>query len=458
MRPASSRPASTTRSEPSSPTSTGTAGSTSTSRTTRIRTGSTRTWPGPVAREPIRPGSASASRSAPRSAGAADPNAGMGVADADADGDGLDRPLRQQLARPAARGPERPAAGKERRRRSPTGGPDSPPRSAARSPAGARRGPISTSTATPTSSSPTARSPSRTWPGTPQPIQVLENRAAAGSAAAVRRTPATTGLPRVVGRGLAVADYDNDGRLDVAINSVGGRLILLRSTAAGGNWLEVALAGFHPGARVTAVLPDGRRLVREVQAGSSYLSSEDPRVHFGLGAGDDGERADRALPERPRDAPRRGLGQPRWSPCARSPGGSTGCAARPPRPLGRAGLGRGRPRRDPARRARADHARPEPLPPLGRDVGRVGGLRPQRRRVFRRARSTASGDVQAARETAISYAAYRILLWRYAQGAGLQTTFDALTATMTSLCLEPGLHERTRATLPPRSGTGSPRP
>ena len=31
------------------------------------------------------------------------------------------------------------------------------------------------------------------------------------------------------------------------------------------------------------MLPDGRRLVREVQAGSSYLSSEDPRVHFGLG-------------------------------------------------------------------------------------------------------------------------------------------------------------------------------
>ena len=34
---------------------------------------------------------------------------------------------------------------------------------------------------------------------------------------------------------------------------------------------------------MTAVLPDGRRLVHQVQAGSSYLSSEDPRVHFGLG-------------------------------------------------------------------------------------------------------------------------------------------------------------------------------
>jgi hypothetical protein len=34
---------------------------------------------------------------------------------------------------------------------------------------------------------------------------------------------------------------------------------------------------------VTAVLPDGRELVRQVQAGGSYLSSEDPRLLFGLG-------------------------------------------------------------------------------------------------------------------------------------------------------------------------------
>jgi hypothetical protein len=45
----------------------------------------------------------------------------------------------------------------------------------------------------------------------------------------------------------------------------------------------VRLREFSPGARITAVLPDGRALVREVQAGSSYLSSEDPRGHFGLG-------------------------------------------------------------------------------------------------------------------------------------------------------------------------------
>jgi enediyne biosynthesis protein E4 len=46
----------------------------------------------------------------------------------------------------------------------------------------------------------------------------------------------------------------------------------------------VDVTPFSPGAVVTAVLADGKRLTREVQAGSSYLSSEDPRVHFGLGA------------------------------------------------------------------------------------------------------------------------------------------------------------------------------
>ena len=97
---------------------------------------------------------------------------------------------------------------------------------------------------------------------------------------------ATVGLrpgPLVNGRGLAAADYDNDGRVDIAVNSIGGKLILLHNTGASGHWLEVELAPLAPGALVTAVLPDGSRLVREVQAGSSYLSSEDPRVHFGLG-------------------------------------------------------------------------------------------------------------------------------------------------------------------------------
>jgi hypothetical protein len=89
---------------------------------------------------------------------------------------------------------------------------------------------------------------------------------------------------RTNGRGVAAADYDNDGRVDIAVNSIGGKLILLHNTTKAGHWLEVQVEPFSPGALVTVVGVDGRRQVREVQAGSSYLSSEDPRLHFGLGS------------------------------------------------------------------------------------------------------------------------------------------------------------------------------
>ena len=47
---------------------------------------------------------------------------------------------------------------------------------------------------------------------------------------------------------------------------------------------------------MTVALPDGRRLVREARAGGSYLSSEDPRLHFGLGDADARPRGGRPLP------------------------------------------------------------------------------------------------------------------------------------------------------------------
>ncbi len=117
-------------------------------------------------------------------------------------------------------------------------------------------------------------------------VQVLDNLSAQGQDGKFGAADGLLGLrrgPLVNGRGLAAADFNNDGNIDIAINTIGGPLLLLENTNTSGHWLEVALDGFHPGALVTAVLPNGRRLVREVHAGSSYLSSEDPRAHFGLG-------------------------------------------------------------------------------------------------------------------------------------------------------------------------------
>ena len=51
------------------------------------------------------------------------------------------------------------------------------------------------------------------------------------------------GMPKIIGRGLAVADYANDGRMAVAINTIGGPLVLLQDTGPVGHWLEVSLEG-----------------------------------------------------------------------------------------------------------------------------------------------------------------------------------------------------------------------
>jgi len=90
-------------------------------------------------------------------------------------------------------------------------------------------------------------------------------------------------MPEIIGRGLAPADFDNDGRMAIAINSIGGPLVLLEDTGPVGHWLDVSLKGFQAGAVLTATLPNGKTMVQELHDGSSYLSSADPRAHFGLG-------------------------------------------------------------------------------------------------------------------------------------------------------------------------------
>ena len=87
----------------------------------------------------------------------------------------------------------------------------------------------------------------------------------------------------LMARGSAVADYDNDGDLDIAVNSIGGGATLLQNTLDTGNWLLLATDVPIPGLIAEVTLDNGQILRRELYTGSSYLASEDPRLHFGLG-------------------------------------------------------------------------------------------------------------------------------------------------------------------------------
>ena len=94
-----------------------------------------------------------------------------------------------------------------------------------------------------------------------------------------------------VGRGLAIGDLDNDGRIDVVINDLDGApQVLHNEFVARGNWLLVALKGKAPntsavGAEITVTTPVGRQTAI-VCSGSSYISQNDKRQHFGLGSAD----------------------------------------------------------------------------------------------------------------------------------------------------------------------------
>ncbi len=104
--------------------------------------------------------------------------------------------------------------------------------------------------------------------------------------------PATegTGLAEVFsGRGAAFGDLFNDGRIDVVINVIDHPPVLLRNVSeVGHHWVELKLVGgpHSPRDAVGAsvyLTGNGMRQRDDVLSGGSYLSSNDQRVHFGLG-------------------------------------------------------------------------------------------------------------------------------------------------------------------------------
>ncbi len=94
---------------------------------------------------------------------------------------------------------------------------------------------------------------------------------------------------RHVSRGCAFGDFDNDGDIDVVVMNMNEPPSLLRNDApAGRHWIKIRLEGTRSnrsaiGSKV--VVRYGRKIqAQEVMSQSSYLSSNDPRLHFGLGA------------------------------------------------------------------------------------------------------------------------------------------------------------------------------
>jgi hypothetical protein len=92
-----------------------------------------------------------------------------------------------------------------------------------------------------------------------------------------------------VSRGLAVGDVDGDGALDLLVTQIGGRARLFRNVVPNrGHWLMVrALASIAPRDAIGAeiqVRSGNQRWSRLIQPGQSYLCSNDPRAHFGLGS------------------------------------------------------------------------------------------------------------------------------------------------------------------------------
>ncbi|MDX1414427.1 MAG: ScyD/ScyE family protein [Candidatus Promineifilaceae bacterium] len=117
-------------------------------------------------------------------------------------------------------------------------------------------------------------------------VRFYGNRLAQGAPDQFRNWTAEVGLEEIgplMSRGSALADFDNDGDLDVAINTIGGTAVLLENSGVQENWLQIGFDGFYPGTVVTVTLDDGTELVRDWHVGSSYLASEDPRLHFGVG-------------------------------------------------------------------------------------------------------------------------------------------------------------------------------
>lgn len=137
------------------------------------------------------------------------------------------------------------------------------------------------------------------WQAYAEPNHVFANESGAFGAASGE----PFSEPVEVSRGLAVGDLDNDGDVDALLTNCGGHARVYRNEAPKqGNWLIVRAVEPDFGGRdaygaLVIVAAGEQRWRRHVNPAFSYLSSNDPRVHFGLGVSESVDRIEVIWPD-----------------------------------------------------------------------------------------------------------------------------------------------------------------
>jgi enediyne biosynthesis protein E4 len=131
---------------------------------------------------------------------------------------------------------------------------------------------------------------SDTVKGFRQPL-LLQRNLGNGKFEDISKVSGLRDLPMFSSRGAAFGDLNNDGLIDVIVTNLGEKPIVLLNTSQNNNQkllVKLIQNGKNHdaiGSRIT-IKTDKRMMIQEVQAGASYISQNDFRLHFGLGNGE----------------------------------------------------------------------------------------------------------------------------------------------------------------------------